>query len=72
VKNGDTIKIAVPSNAIDLLMADEQLEELPQVQDNLGWEPIEAPPRTVTVAFQAYARLSTSADKGAVRDLSQL
>ncbi len=72
MKNGDTIKTAVPSNTIDLLIADEQLEERPQVQDNLGWEPIEAPARNVTVALKAYARLSTSADKGAVRDLSQL
>jgi len=29
-------------------------------------------PRKVSVALRAYARMATSADRGAVRDLSQL
>ena len=41
-------------------------------KNNLGWKPPEDRPRNVTPALKAYAKLATSADKGAVRDLSQL
>jgi dihydroxy-acid dehydratase len=41
-------------------------------QEALGWAPREARPRKVTGALKAYALLATSADKGAVRDLSKL
>ncbi len=37
-----------------------------------GWKPAEQRPRKITPALQAYALLATSADKGAVRDLSKL
>lgn len=72
VKNGDRIKIDIPNRTIDVLVSDEQLEERRQAQDKLGWEPTEDRPRNVTPALKAYAKLATSADKGAVRDLSQL
>ena len=72
VKNGDRIKIDIPNRTIDVLVSDEQLEERRQAQDKLGWEPTEDRPRNVTAALKAYAKLATSADKGAVRDLSQL
>jgi len=72
VKNGDRIKIDIPNRTIDVLVSDEQLEERRQGQDKLGWEPTEDRPRNVTAALKAYAKLATSADKGAVRDLSQL
>ena len=35
-------------------------------------QPVEQRPRKVTPALKAYALLATSADKGAVRDLSKL
>ena len=38
----------------------------------LGWKPVEERPRQVSASLKAYAKLATSADKGAVRDLSQL
>ena len=41
-------------------------------QDAKGWKPAQARPRRVSAALKAYALLATSADKGAVRDLSQL
>ena len=72
VKNGDRIKIDIPNRTIDVLVSDEQLEERRQAQNKLGWEPTEDRPRNVTAALKAYAKLATSADKGAVRDLSQL
>ena len=36
------------------------------------WTPDAADPRQVSAALKVYAKLATSADKGAVRDLSQL
>jgi len=41
-------------------------------QDKAGWKPAEARPRQVSAALKAYAMLATSADKGAVRDVSML
>ena len=37
-----------------------------------GWKPVNARPRKVSTALRAYAMLCTSADKGAVRDLSRI
>ena len=37
-----------------------------------GWKPARPRPRKVTAALKAYALLATSADKGAVRNLSML
>lgn len=72
VQNGDRIKIDIPSRTINLLVSDEELAERRAEQDNLGWAPSEDRPRNVTPALKAYAKLATNADKGAVRDLSQL
>ncbi|HIK79698.1 MAG TPA: dihydroxy-acid dehydratase [Porticoccaceae bacterium] len=72
VKNGDRIKIDIPNRTIDILVPDQELAERRKQQDQLGWQPVENRPRKVTTALRAYAKLATSADKGAVRDLSQL
>ncbi|WP_299981286.1 dihydroxy-acid dehydratase [uncultured Pseudoteredinibacter sp.] len=72
VQNGDRIKIDIPNRSIDVLLSDEELAERRKVQDEKGWKPVEARPRKVSAALKAYAMLATSADKGAVRDLSQL
>ena len=37
-----------------------------------AWKPIKDRPRKVSASLKAYALLVTSADKGAVRDLSLL
>jgi dihydroxy-acid dehydratase len=37
-----------------------------------AWKPKQARPRKVSAALKAYAMLTTSADLGAVRDLSKL
>ena len=72
VQNGDRIKIDIPNRTIDVLVSDEILIQRRQAQDKLGWKPLEERPRKITAALKAYAKLATSADKGAVRDLSQL
>jgi dihydroxy-acid dehydratase len=72
VKNGDRIRIDIPNRRIDVLVSDEELARRRAEQDAKGWKPAEARPRKVSAALKAYALLATSADKGAVRDLSQL
>jgi dihydroxy-acid dehydratase len=37
-----------------------------------GWRPAKPRPRKVSPALRAYAALTTSAAKGAVRDVSQV
>lgn len=75
VENGDRIRIDIPNRTINLLISDEELAERRTAMDAKGkdgWKPVEARPRKVSAALKAYALLATSADKGAVRDLSML
>ena len=72
VRNGDRIRIDIPNRTIDVLLSDEELASRRAEQNKLGWQPAEERPRKVSAALRAYAKLATSADKGAVRDLSQL
>ncbi|MBB1487825.1 dihydroxy-acid dehydratase [Oceanospirillum sediminis] len=72
VRNGDIIRIDIPNRTIDVLLSDEELEARRVEQDKLGWKPAQERPRKVSAALKAYAKLATSADKGAVRDLSKL
>ena len=72
VRNGDRIRIDIPNRTIDVLLSDEELAQRRAEQDAIGWKPVESRPRKVSAALKAYAKLATSADKGAVRDLSEL
>jgi len=72
VKNGDRIRIDIPNRSINVLVSDEELAKRRVEQDKLGWKPVLPRPRKVSAALKAYAKLATSADKGAVRDLSLL
>ncbi|MBD9361237.1 dihydroxy-acid dehydratase [Methylomonas fluvii] len=72
VKNGDRIRIDIPNRTINVLLSDEELAQRRTEQDKLGWKPAKLRPRKVSVALKAYAFFATSADKGAVRDLSRL
>jgi dihydroxy-acid dehydratase len=72
VRNGDRIRIDIPNRTIDVLVSDEELARRRAEQDRLGWKPAQPRPRKVSAALKAYALLATSADKGAVRDLSKL
>jgi dihydroxy-acid dehydratase len=72
VQNGDRIRIDIPNRRIDVLVSDEELARRRAAQDAAGWKPAAARPRKVSAALKAYAKLVTSADKGAVRDLSLL
>jgi dihydroxy-acid dehydratase len=72
IRNGDIINIDIPNRTIDVLLSDKELKKRREQQDSAGWQPVEDRPRKVTPALKAFAKLATSADKGAVRDLTQL
>jgi dihydroxy-acid dehydratase len=74
VEEGDTIDIDIPARTIDLRVAPAVLAERRAAMEGKGpdaWKPVNRQ-RVVSQALQAYAALTTSADRGAVRDLSQL
>ncbi|MFF4404670.1 dihydroxy-acid dehydratase [Streptomyces sp. NPDC001262] len=70
VEDGDRIRIDIPARSIELLVSDE---ELAARREALGgtYAP-KARDRKVSQALRAYAAMATSADKGAVRDISRL
>ena len=72
VQNGDRIRIDIPNRTINVLVSDEELAKRREAQNAKGWKPALPRPRKVSAALKAYAKLVMSADKGAVRDLSQL
>ena len=75
VEHGDPIKIDIPNRRIDVLISEDELKERRTKMEALGaaaWQPVKPRPRKVSAALKAYALLATSADKGAVRDLSKL
>ncbi|MFV8129886.1 dihydroxy-acid dehydratase [Streptomyces syringium] len=70
VADGDRIRIDIPARSIELLVDDE---ELTARREALGgtYAPKNRE-RQVSAALRAYAAMATSADKGAVRDVSRL
>ncbi|CAM4284549.1 dihydroxy-acid dehydratase [Comamonas aquatilis] len=72
VQNGDRIRIDIPNRSINVLVSDEELVRRREEQNAKGWKPVKPRPRKVSAALKAYAMLVTSADTGAVRDLSLL
>ena len=72
VRDGDRIRIDIPNRRVDVLLPDEELARRRAEQDAKGWKPAQQRKRKVSAALKAYAKLVTSADKGAVRDLSLL
>lgn len=72
IRDGDRIRIDIPQRSIDVLVSDEELAQRRVEQNAKGWKPAQPRPRKVSAALKAYAKLATSADKGAVRDLSLL
>lgn len=75
VEEGDTIVIDIPERTIRLDISDADLAKRRTVMDAKGgkaWQPAVERPRKVSQALKAYAALATSADRGAVRDVSQV
>lgn len=74
VEDGDTIEIDIPNRKIHLAVSPETLAARREAMEARGvhaWKPAKRE-RYVSAALQAYALLTTSADTGAVRDLSQI
>ena len=75
VEQGDIIRIDIPNRGINVLVDEAELNKRRKAMDAKGadgWKPVKERPRKVSAALKAYAKMVTSADKGAVRDISQL
>jgi dihydroxy-acid dehydratase len=74
VQDGDRIEIDIPNRTIRLAISDAELDLRRAAMDARpdGWQPTEIRTRKVSPALQAYAAMTTSAARGAVRDVTQL
>ena len=72
VEAGDLIEIDIPNRTIRLEVPDEELARRRAARDAKGWKPETPRPRKVSAALKAYAALTTSADRGAVRNKALL
>lgn len=73
-EEGDTVEIDIPNRRIHLAVSDEELAKRRAAMDAKGrdaWKPV-GRERVVSPALRAYAAMTTSADTGAVRDVSQV
>ncbi|WP_353859578.1 dihydroxy-acid dehydratase [Azospirillum formosense] len=74
VRDGDRIEIDIPNRKINLAVSEEELQSRRDAENAKGadaWKPANRN-RVVSPALRAYAALTTSADRGAVRDVSQV
>ena len=74
IQNGDLIRIDIPHRVLRVALSDDELDERRKRMDARGtaaWQPAQRD-RYVSSALQAYAALTTRADRGAVRDVSQV
>jgi len=74
VEDGDRIEIDIPARSIRVAVSDEELARRRAAMEAKGaaaWHPATRQ-RKVSTALQAYAALTTSASRGAVRDVGQL
>jgi dihydroxy-acid dehydratase len=71
VENGDRIVIDIPNRSINLAVAETELARRRTAMDARGskaWQPAQRQ-RKVSTALQAYAALTTSAARGAIREV---
>jgi dihydroxy-acid dehydratase len=72
VETGDRIDIDIPNRLIRLAVDDTALAARRKAQEAAGWHPKEKRKRRVSAALQAYAAMTTSAARGAVRDVTNI
>jgi dihydroxy-acid dehydratase len=73
VEEGDRIRIDIPARQINVVVSDGDLAKRRAAMGQKGadaWRPNRD--RTVSVALRAYAAMTTSAAKGAIRDVTQI
>jgi len=74
LQEGDLIEIDIPNRQVHAALSEQELRKRREAMQAKGagaWQP-ESRERVVSQALRAYAALTTSAARGAVRDLSQL
>jgi len=74
LEEGDIIEIDIPKRTIQVAVSDEVLARRRTAMESRGakaWKPVNRQ-RQVSAALRAYAAMTTSAARGAVRDVSQL
>jgi len=72
VEEGDTIVIDIPNRVLKVDLSDEELARRRTAMNAKGqeaWKPVEKRKRKVTKALRAYAKMTTSAARGAVREV---
>lgn len=70
VESGDIIAIDIPNRSISLMVDDTELQRRRAAMEAKGkaaWKPVAPRKRKVSTALKAYAAMTTSAAKGAVR-----
>ncbi len=75
VETGDRIDIDIPNRKIHMEVEDSVLaarREAIECRGPLAWQPDAPRARRVSQALQAYAAMTTSASRGAVRDVSRI
>jgi dihydroxy-acid dehydratase len=75
VEQGDRIVIDIPARTINLDVTEAELDRrraAMAAKADAAWTPAKPRPRQVSAALQAYAAMTTSAARGAVRDVTQL
>jgi dihydroxy-acid dehydratase len=71
VQDGDMIEIDIPNRSINLLVSDEELQKRRETEETRGkdaWTQKNRN-RVVSKSLQAYSKLVSSADKGAIREV---
>ena len=74
VEDGDMIDIDIPKRSINVRLTEDVLAQRRAAMEARGakaWKPVRRQ-RVVSAALRAYGALTTSADTGAVRDVSQV
>lgn len=72
IEDGDVVRIDIPNRSISIQQSETVLEGRRQALEAKGFKPAQPRERMVSQALEAYSLMATSADKGAVRDLSRL
>ena len=74
VEENDIIEIDIPNRTIHLVISDEEMAHRRahmEAKGKLSWKPLDRE-RHVSPALRAYAAMTTSASRGAIRDVSQI
>ncbi|WP_424362493.1 dihydroxy-acid dehydratase [Methylocystis parvus] len=69
VQDGDLIEIDIPNRKMTLAVSETELSARRAVQASKGFQPASPRHRKVSTALRAYAAMTTSAARGAVREI---